>query len=242
MLKRLLTALLLLAGIAFGQTKTPAKTNSVADLYGATVVLYQQDEDTSAFMPICTAWAMAEVKGGYMFSTAAHCLDKEGSYYVSFEENPVVMYPIDDALRGHPEEGFDYALLWVTMGKKIPTLSLGVDPKDVLGEPVIAVSAPLGMGKQTFQGNISNPKVDRAMYMRDEKTHEIRASWTGAILLQMPGINPASSGSALYCVNQKAICGIIVGVIATDFGHEAVALPIGPLVHRMAKTEAAPQP
>ncbi len=53
------------------------------------------------------------------------------------------------------------------------------------------------------------------------------------MLLQMPGINPASSGSAVGCVSQKAVCGIIVGVISTQIGQEGVALPISRLADEL---------
>jgi len=52
-------------------------------------------------------------------------------------------------------------------------------------------------------------------------------NWQNAVLLQLPGTNGGSSGSAIVCVEQKAICSFLVGTISDT---EIVAIPVSRLL------------
>lgn len=202
------------------------------DFYKATVVLYRLDE-TGSYIPSCTATSMAKLDDGYVFITASHCIEEENDYFVSEDGVPKVLWPVTTIEKGDLLKGQDFAMLLVPMpGVDFPLIPLGVNPVDVLGEPVVSVSAPLGMGKQLLRGTVAKPKINRPMPIR--VNGKIIGNWEGFMLLQVPGINSASSGSAVACSNQRAICGIITGVITTSLGQEAVALPISRLEANIA--------
>jgi len=200
----------------------------LTDFYKATVVLYRQSGDDGTLQPSCTATSIMRVDGGYFFVTASHCIDPGYDYYVTSDgQTPKVFWLVAAVDKGDAAKGLDYAVLYVPTTEVFPVIPLGADPENLLGEPVVSVSAPLGMGKQVLRGSITNPQVERSVPVRAHG--KVVGNWKGAMLLQMPGVNPASSGSAVGCANQKAVCGIIVGVISTDIGQEAVALPISRL-------------
>lgn len=207
----------------------PAPGPFLADLYKATVVIYRDDSGT--LTPSCTATAIMKVDGGYFFMTASHCVEPGTDYYVSSDELPKVLWLVRAIDKGNIAKGNDYAVLMVPTTQVFPVVDLGADPVNLLGEPVVSVTAPLGMGKQVLRGSIANPYVQRSIPVR--VNGKVLGNWRGAMLLQMPGINPASSGSALACANQRAVCGIIVGAIATPLGQEGVALPISGLLQEL---------
>jgi len=207
--------------------QAPAPNNFLVDFYKATVILYRQSGEDGTFAPSCTATAIMKVEGGYFFVTASHCIDPGSDYYVTSDEQPKVLWQVAAIEKGNIAKGMDYAVLMVPTTQEFPVVPIGADPNNLLGEPVVSVTAPLGLGKQVLRGSIANPSVERSMVVH--YNGKVIGNWKGGMLLQMPGINPASSGSAVGCVNQKAVCGIIVGVISTQIGQEGVALPISRL-------------
>jgi hypothetical protein len=204
----------------------------LTDFYKATVVLYRQSGDDGSLQPSCTATSIMKVEGGYFFMTASHCIDPGSDYYVTSDaQDPKVFWMVTAVDKGNISRGLDYAVLYVPTTEAFPVVELGTDPVNLLGEPVVSVSAPLGMGKQVLRGSIATPYVARSVVVR--VNGKVLGNWKGSMLLQMPGVNPASSGSAVGCVNQRAVCGIIVGVISTEIGQEAVALPISRLADEL---------
>jgi hypothetical protein len=217
-------------------TVSPNPAAFYADVYAATVVVYEQT-DNGGFQPVCTATAFAHVDAGYVFASASHCIASGVDYYISDGSQPYTLYPVSIAQRGNQAKGLDYAMLLVPTDHKFPLIPLGTDPSSLLGEPVVSVSAPLGMGKQVLRGFISSPHIDRPVPVRDENG-KLFGNWSGGMLIQMPGINSASSGSAVVCVAQQAICGIVVGVVQTPLGQETVALPISRLEAQIQKHQS----
>src|SRR5271168_352944 len=173
-----------------------------ADVYAATVIVYRQD-DNGGFNPVCTATSFAHVDAGYVFASASHCIELNRDYYVSDGTQPYTLLPVSVVQRGNQAKGLDYAMLLVPTDHKFPLIPLGKDPSSLLGEPVVSVSAPLGMGKQVLRGFISSPHIDRPVPVKDENGKPF-GNWAGGMLIQMPGINSASSGSAVVCVQQQA--------------------------------------
>ena len=218
--ERILSTLVLLLGTALAQYVP--KT-----LYPAVVLLYEQDDQGSMKM-LCTATAIEKNKTGYVFVTAAHCASSDNEekklvkaevkkfFFVTFDETGSKNFIKAVLLNcGYQHSGDDYCQFQVDTDRVIPTVDLGSDPSEG-GEEIVNVASPLGLGKQVFRGYVSSPRLDRDVRVSD-------INWTNAILLQLPGTNGGSSGSAIVCVDQKAICAFLVGVIDQT---EIVAVPV----------------
>jgi hypothetical protein len=186
---------LYLSVICFGQAR-PSNAEYIKDtLYPAVGLLYSQDAEGGMKMR-CTATAIGLEDGVTTFLTAAHCgcVDTEEKKQTSPEKG-VVFYITGD----------DFMFLSVKSKKPFPIVKLGHDPE--LLDQVVNVASPLGLGKQAFLGSVASPKLERPLVEGD-------INWTGIVTLQMFGANGGSSGSAVICLNQQAICGTVVGSIA----------------------------
>ena len=236
---RPIAILLLLAAASFAQQKAreldlvpraqqPTDEQFIAQtLYPATALLYSQDESGSMKMT-CTATAIEKTPKGYVFVTASHCAckDLEDKEYAKPEKAFFYITPDEPGEKqflkaslvacGYQHKGDDFALFDVNTEKAFPVVAIGDDVTDHAGQPVVNIASPGGLGRQTFRGAVSAPKLDRSVESGD-------ISWTGAMLLQLPGTNGGSSGSAIVCVNQRAICGFLVGVINET---SIVAIPV----------------
>lgn len=200
--------------------------------YAATFLLYRQDEGGN-LNAACTATSVVKVDDGYALLTAAHCISTDYIYYVTKDEDSKkAFYFVDASMCGLAGKGLDFCLLHVKTKDSFAVVPLGVNATGVGGEPVAAISSPLGLGKQVFRGSIASPHMKRPVLLKG-KDDDDKGNWYGYMLLQMPGVNPASSGSSLLCLNQRAICGVIVGVMATPLGAESVALPINIVVEEI---------
>jgi len=208
---------LYLSVICFGQAR-PSNAEYIKDtLYPAVGLLYSQDAEGGMKMR-CTATAIGLEDGVTTFLTAAHCgcVDTEEKKQTSPEKG-VVFYitgddPDDKTFEkatvtgcGYRTKGDDFMFLSVKSKKPFPIVKLGHDPE--LLDQVVNVASPLGLGKQAFLGSVASPKLERPLVEGD-------INWTGIVTLQMFGVNGGSSGSAVICLNQQAICGTVVGSIA----------------------------
>ncbi len=200
-----------------------------SNLYPATALLYSQNEEGSMVMR-CTATAISEDENSYQFVTASHCGCVENNerntvspekiyFFISPDVNGNKIYLKADTVGcGYRTRGDDYFLLKTDKSVKFPMIPLGTDPK--IMDEVFNVGSPLGLGKQVLSGMVSSTYLDRPVHVDD-------IDWEGAILLQLFGINGGSSGSSLVCVDQKAICGFVVGSIAET---TMVAVPVSRFV------------
>jgi hypothetical protein len=225
-MKRSLYAVLslLLAFPLVAQTNQDNFVNKT--LYPATVLLFSQDESGGMHMR-CTATAIAHDKDTYTFVTAAHCGSKDDQEKKIAEVEKTFFYISPDNVgkkeflkadviaAGYQSRGDDFLLFSVKTDYTFPLVELGSDP-ETFGEPVINVAAPLGLGRQVFFGNVSMPKVDRAIVFED-------INWTNTVLLVLPGTNGGSSGSSVVCVDQKAICSFLVGTVGSS---STVSIPV----------------
>ena len=105
---------------------------------------------------------------------------------------------------GYRHKGDDFALFHVDTDKKFPVVPIGKDPQVL--DQVVNVASPLGLGKQVMLGSISSNVLNRPVIEED-------INWEGVLLLQMFGVDGGSSGSSLICVDQKAVCGFVVGSV-----------------------------
>lgn len=215
-----------------------SEADFLKNAYDATFLLYRQDAGGN-MSAACTATSITPSDNGYALLTAAHCISDDYIYFVTKdEENPKVFYQVDAEMCGKKGSGMDFCFLHVTTNDKFAVVPIGKQPEGVGGQAVASITSPLGLGKQVFRGSIATPHVKRPILLK-EKDEETEGNWYDYILFQMPGVNPASSGSALLCLDQRAICGVVVGVMATPMGAEQVAQPIDIVVSKLEATHVA---
>ena len=234
--ERLLAALSLIVLFALGMAMygqanqpPPASDDDYIEnvLYPATALLFEQDDKGSMRM-LCTATAIEKTANGYRFLTAAHCVAEDNENRKEVEPKKGFLFISGDApgskefLRaklvaaGYQHRGDDFSLLDVETKAEFPVVKLGFDPTGHAAESIVNIASPLGLGKQTFRGYVSSPLLDRPVAFSD-------IQWTGAMLIQLYGTNGGSSGSAIVCMKQRAICGNLVGSVGQT---ETVAVPI----------------
>jgi hypothetical protein len=195
--------------------------------FPATTLLYSENENGTLEMR-CTATAFEKTGTGYRFVTAAHCAadddeDKEVArpkhtyFFITADTVGVKAFiPAKVVGAGYRHDGVDCSVLEVTTTAKFPLVPIGHDVNESTGAAVVNIASPLGLGRQVLRGSVSSPHLDRPVEVDD-------INWTGAMLLQLPGTAGGSSGSAVICLDQRAICGFVVGQIG---GTAQVAIPV----------------
>jgi hypothetical protein len=217
-MKQLLAAVLfILAAVvpAFGQS-TPSQTLG-KDVYESVYILYTQDVESNMVMT-CTATAYRTHQNkdkslNTRLVSAAHCVhgdsdkeQKQTKFYVSADKNGIKNFiPVDIVEVGDKKQGDDFVIL-EAKGTEFHLTPLGDSDKTYMGETVVGVSAPYGLGKEYYQGYVSNTKLDRPPLDAGD------VKWTDLELVSIGG-GPGSSGSAIVSVDQKAITGFLVGRI-----------------------------
>jgi hypothetical protein len=232
MLRNRIVALFLLffatATYARPQVSKPDAEFVKSVFYPATTLLYAQEADGTMKMR-CTATAIEKNATGYVFVTAAHCgcednvdehtVSPEKAFFFITEDSAtdkhfLIANPI---VCGYRHAGDDFFLLQVDTQIAFPVVDLGTDP-EVL-EPIVNVASPLGIGKQVFVGTVSSVSLDRPVIEDD-------INWVHASLLQLFGTDGGSSGSAVVCLDQRKICGFVVGTVDKS---TIIAMPVSRL-------------
>lgn len=229
-----LLAVTLMVAPAFAQKQSEADFVNKT-FYPAVVLLYSQDFSGGMAMR-CTATAIEKNATGYVFVTAAHCASADNAlaqsvvpedrtfFYITPDEPTAKTFlPAKLIECGYQHAGDDFCLFQVDTKEAFPIVPIGVDPT-VLGEGVINVASPIGLGKQLLHGNVSSLKLNR-----DVRANDI--NWTGVVMLQLPGTDGGSSGSAIVCENQQAICAFLVGTIGQT---QTIAMPVSRLTQMRA--------
>lgn len=164
--------------------------------------------------PICGAWNIAKVPGGYELFTAAHCIDiddyGEATEPIRFgvayngAEHPVIIPAIVVALGNKSVLAEDLALLYVKTGSKHEILKLSDETPKLL-DPVINWSASFGAIMQASEGYVSSPVIDRD-------------GFDNSYWVTMNGVYKGSSGTAIISVKTgKVIEMCNVGVALKGF-------------------------
>lgn len=201
---------------------SPALAKTVND---AVVLLYTQDASGGMSM-LCSATAYKKVdKQTYRFASASHCVagkteveQKAAKYFVSFDSaGAKTFFPASLIEAGDKNVGDDFSIFTVKTDKDLTIVPLGDDSQIQVGSEVISVAAPLGLGKQYFQGYVSELQIDRPPLDAGI------VQWHGAMLVMIGGA-PGSSGSAIVSADQKAIVGFLVGSAADNIG--MIVLPV----------------
>ena len=215
-----------------------SESDFLQNAYNATFLLYAQD--SSGDMQIeCTATSVLKYQKGFLLVTASHCIEEKYAYFITDDKEIKTFIPIDDAACGNPGQGMDFCVIHVTTDQEYAVVPLGTNPTGIGGEPLASVSNPLGMGKMVLRGNLAIPALKRPM---SQETDRIKSTWYNHIMFQMPGTFNGSSGAALLCLNQRAICGIVVGDIQMAKNTPPllnVAVPIDEIVNQIVKAGIA---
>ena len=198
----------------------------VQHVYDSVALLYSQDGSGGMAMH-CTATAYEQLAdlSGYRFVTASHCVsgrsDKEQKaqkYYVTTDESDAKTFLQAVLIEaGDKTVGDDFAIFEVKTKVMFAVTPLGDNNKLSLGDRVINVASPYGLGKQYFEGYISDLKVDRPPMDAGE------VQWTDVMLVEI-GSAPGSSGSSIISEDQKAIVGFLVGGTQSTIG--AIVVPV----------------
>jgi hypothetical protein len=189
------------------------RTDFVRKVYNSVALLYGQTEDGGMRMRCtATAYRVLDKKAGYRFASASHCVDgdndtkqKSGRYFITSDtEGSKTFIPARLVEAGDRNVGDDFSIFEVKTDLVIEVTPLGDSDKIVIGENVVNVASPLGLGKQFFQGYVSSTHLDRPPLDAGE------VQWTNVMLVFIGG-GPGSSGSAIVSEDQKAIVGFLVG-------------------------------
>ena len=208
----------------------PTQSDSafITDTYFPAVTLLYAQDDSGTMKMRCTATAFEKVDAGYLFVSAAHCAtDKDDQKQEAIEKAAFFVTPDENfgektfirasvVACGNQNMGDDFCVFYVKTAQTFPIVSMGIDSASLAGEEVVNVASPEGLGKQVFYGRITMPKLDRSVII-DE------INWSHTVLLQLPGTNGGSSGSAIVCLDQHAVCAFLVGTIS---GTTVVGLPV----------------
>ena len=228
MIRLLLIFVLHLPVLAMAQTSTPDVEYVNKVFYPATALLYSQDSEGGMRMR-CTATAINKTEAGYIFVTAAHCGANDDTDHKTVSPEKTFFYITPDQRddktfmkaepigAGYRHRGDDFMLFSVKTEQQFPIIKLGNDP-DAL-EPVVNIASPLGLGKQVFLGTISSSVLNRPVVEGD-------INWTDAVTVQLFGTDGGSSGSALVCLSQRAICAFVVGSVNKT---TMIAMPVSRL-------------
>jgi hypothetical protein len=232
-----LCLVLFLIAIVLGCSAKTQKNDFIAtQLNPAVTELYTQNS-MGGFSPVCTATAFEQTDDIYAFVTAGHCVsifsnheqhkDDSHTFYVRVEtENGVVMLEAPVLAIGCTYCGDDFAVLLVKTDIKLATVPLGKNPSE-LGEDVWNLAAPQGGGKNFFKGYVTN------LNLNTRPMKKFPLNWEGYFQVDIPPTDGGSSGSAVVCANQKAICGILVGT--NNYGKLTAAAPIERFIKWYAK-------
>jgi S1-C subfamily serine protease len=223
MMKAALAVLcLFLSSPAFAQKPSQAQ---VSRIYNSVAELFVEDDSGSMHMA-CSATAFEKVQNPgspvtykYRFASAAHCVtgdsdakQKLEKFFISDDVKGEKTFTAAKLIEaGDKTKGDDFSLFEVKTALDYEYLPLGDNQKLQLGDPVLSVAAPYGLGKQFYMGYISELSLDRPPVDAGS------VQWTDLMLIEIGG-GPGSSGSSIVSVDQNAIIGFLVGGASGDVG------------------------
>lgn len=227
-MKRIIVALVLSVMLLVGSVRAAeTRLQFVQRVYNSVALLYKQTEDGGMKMACTTtAYRKLEKEAGYRFVSASHCVDgdtnveqKSGKYFITFDTlGEKTFIPAKLVMAGDRKTGDDFSIFEVKTTQAIETVSLGDNSKLVVGDAVVNVASPLGLGKMYFQGYVSSLLIDRPPLDAGE------VQWKEAMLVFIGG-GPGSSGSAIISEDQRSIVGFLVGTSAYLFRNSRYSKP-----------------
>lgn len=197
-------------------------TSFINNVYSPSVgLMYNKTDSVGGRRFVCTATAFSRAPEGFLFVSASHCVTPmvKDLYMSPDSTGPEIFYRAVPIAYGNLKVDADFSVIYVEANPTaFQIIPLGKDPSQI-SEKVFDISAPMGLGKVYTEGVISLTKIQRHLtwtYMGET------VDWQGNIFFQSPGDYSGSSGSALICENQLAVCGIMIGSVENGF----VAKPI----------------
>lgn len=228
-MKKIIVALVLSVLLFVGSVQAAeTRPQFVQRVYNSVALLYKQTEDGGMKMACtATAYRKLEKDAGYRFVSASHCVEgdtdveqKAGKYFITFDMiGEKTFIPAKLVMAGDRKVGDDFSIFEVKTAQSIEVVGLGDNTKLAVGDAVVNVASPLGLGKMYFQGYMSNLLIDRPPMDAGE------VQWSGVMLVVIGG-GPGSSGSAIISEDQRAIIGFLVGTAGggSNIGH--ICLPV----------------
>lgn len=190
------------------------KQEFVQRVYSSVVLLYGQTPDGGMKMR-CTATAYKRVeKDGVKktrFVSAAHCVEgdtdeeqaKQKFFITADSDGAKTFVPAALVRAGDKKKGDDFSIFEVD-GEKFSFIPVGDSKSLKIGDDIVDVSSPFGLGKIYFSGYIGSTHVDRPPLDAGD------VEWNNVMIVEIGG-GPGSSGSAIVSVEQKAIVAFVVG-------------------------------
>lgn len=199
----------------------------ISRVYNSVILLYSQDEEGGMKM-LCSGTAYRKLADGkgFRFVSASHCVSgetdeeqKSGRYFVTLDATGAKTFiPAKLIEAGDRNQGDDFSIFEAKIDNFDEMTPLGDSDKVSIGEDVVNVASPMGLGKQYFQGYISNTLIDRPPLDAGD------TKWTNVMLVAIGG-GPGSSGSAIVSDQQHAIIGFLVG----EFGRGHLGFVVVPV-------------
>lgn len=201
----------LLASVGVNAQSKPEFAQKV---YNSVVLLYGQTEDGGMRM-YCTATAYSTVQHNQVtytrFVSAAHCVEGDDDaeqklqkfFITSDSEGAKTFIPAKLIESGDKKKGDDFSIFEVE-GTQFPVIPLGDSSQIHMGDSVLDVSSPFGLGKIYYEGYIGNIHLDRPPLDAGD------VQWTDLMIAEIGG-GPGSSGSSVVSTDQHAIIGFLVG-------------------------------
>lgn len=231
-MKRVFLAAALAASLICGGVRAAdrqeTKQEFVKRVYSSVVLLYAQDEQGGMKMRCtATAYRRKDEKDGTKktrFVSAAHCVegdtDEEQSkqrFFITLDaEGTKTFLPAILVKAGDKKKGDDFSIFEVE-GDKFPVIPVGDNKSLTVGDQVVDVSSPFGLGKIYFEGYIGSLRIDRPPIEGGD------IEWNNIMIVEI-GAGPGSSGSAVVSVDQKAIIGFLVGAFNGNVG--VITMPV----------------
>ena len=221
---------ILSALLAFLLLALPLQADPLAEKASKAVGLLFSQNMSGGMRMHCTMTIFDKVPDGYLLATASHCIgdddvskersaNSKDTFYFTFDESSKhdkVFHPAILVWAGYQSRGEDLAVFKVKTTEVWETVPLGDETKLKDGAKILNLASPLGLGVQTFHGTISKVFLDRPVTQGT-------INWRGTLVLQLPGVNGGSSGSAIISIEQQAIVGFLVGSID---GGTIIAIPV----------------
>jgi len=238
-MRKILLLAAFLIGLRANSQVVPIPKDVLQRAYDSTVVLTAHTDEGDG---VCSATIVGRTDSTYKILSAAHCvgdvqmdisfsggesedtMDADMSLAVNFDSRFSVEPETDSGWKAHAklltvgnfDAGLDYSVLSFNYAsdQSLPVSAMDGEPLEV-GDGVFNVSAPLNHTKTPLFGVVT--KLDTEFSV-----------WKHALLLQMPGAAPGSSGSAVFDAQGRIRAIIVAG--DDENPSLVVALPVSEIL------------
>ena len=163
---------------------------SAPDASAATYALLSRGIFEPEWSFTCTAFATEWRNNRTYLLTAGHCIEPRREYALipDKEASEIMTVTVEKVFRKQDVAVFSVAEI-------LNMVPLGHSP--ARADKVSIIGWPHGMGKFRYDGRISAAPSSATKNM---------------LVVYVPGVEKGMSGSAVFCSNQGAVCGVVVGI------------------------------